>query len=92
VLEQAIVFAIVACAAGYAGWKLAPRAWRTRLVSITLHTAQRLGALSVAKAATLQRQLAGGDSSLCGSCGGCVSKCASVTKDRKGSAGSAPFR
>jgi type II secretory pathway pseudopilin PulG len=70
-IEQAIVFVIVAAAATYAAWKLMPRSLRTRLAEAVVRLAQQRGGLSHERAATLQRRLAAGGCGPCDGCGGC---------------------
>jgi hypothetical protein len=70
-LQEIAVFAIVALAAGYATWKLMPRALRARLAQATVGWAQRRGRLSDEQAAALARRLTASGCGQCDSCGTC---------------------
>jgi hypothetical protein len=71
-MQEVAVFVIVGLAAGYAAWKLSPRALRTRVAYAAAGWAQRRGRLSEHDAADLAARLTGsscGDCKRCGSCG-----------------------
>ena len=70
-MQDIAVFVIVALAAGYAAWKLMPRALRVRLAQATVGWAQRRGRLSDQHAAALARRLTAGGCGQCDSCGTC---------------------
>ena len=71
-LQQIVVFAIVAVAAAYAGWKLMPRALRARLAQASVGWARRRGKLSDAYAAALAQRLTASGCGACDSCGACA--------------------
>jgi hypothetical protein len=75
-LEDLIVYAAVACAALYAGWRLLPAGAR---LSLAEHTATMALGLGFAKAdpeavALRQRRAAARSKSACGGCSGCAGK------------------
>lgn len=66
--QQVIVFLIVAAAAGYAAWKLLPRAATRRMLSFGMRFARRAGI----PADRLARWEARGAATACGACDACA--------------------
>ncbi|MFC3107453.1 DUF6587 family protein [Undibacterium arcticum] len=91
-LQQLIVFTIVASAALYAAWKWAPATLRIRAVNRLAH---HLGALGLSAVAGWLRQKSNNDAACgdggCSSCGSCGSAdSANVTANVNGSGDAAP--
>jgi len=70
-MQEAAVLVIVALAAGYAAWRLMPRALRIRLARTVISRARRRWGFSDRDAAAIEPRLASGGCGSCGSCGGC---------------------
>ena len=75
-LEDLIVYAAVACAALYAGWRLLPASARFSLAEHTASMAQGLGLANADPEAVAlrQRRAAARSKSACGGCSGCAGK------------------
>ena len=68
-IQQLIVFAIVACAALYALWRWMPAGWRRALATRLAAGSQRAGLVDAERADQLAARLA--KSAGCGACDSC---------------------
>jgi hypothetical protein len=70
-MQGVAVVVIVALAAIYAVWRLAPRALRAQVGQSLAHWGRRHGRLSETEAAALARRLSAGGCGSCDNCGSC---------------------
>ncbi len=72
-LDELMVYGVVACATTYATWRLMPGALRVALAECCSGLAQRIGLAEADPEATRRRANASGNSA-CGGCSGCANK------------------